>query len=62
MRNRNFVNKHLKEAIQIENENEKGKSNEKHPSSKVTGMNQKEQQRVIREFRDGLHNVLVCTW
>ncbi len=41
---------------------EKGKSNEKHPSSKVTGMNQKEQQRVIREFRDGLHNVLVCTW
>lgn len=31
-------------------------------SNKVTGMNQREQQQVIREFRNGLHNVLVCTW
>jgi len=30
-------------------------------STKVAGMNQKEQQRVIREFRDGKFNVLVCT-
>ncbi len=30
-------------------------------SSKVAGMNQKEQQRILMEFRDGLHNVLVCT-
>jgi ERCC4-related helicase len=29
---------------------------------KVSGMNQKEQQRVIREFRDDKYNVLVCTW
>jgi len=27
----------------------------------VGGMNQKEQQRVIKEFRAGIHNVLVCT-
>jgi ERCC4-related helicase len=31
-------------------------------SSAKVGMNQKEQQRVIREFRNGDHNVLVCTW
>lgn len=30
-------------------------------SSKVNGMNQKEQQRVIQEFRDDKINVLVCT-
>jgi len=30
-------------------------------TSKVAGMNQKEQQQVIRDFRDGKHNVLVCT-
>ena len=30
-------------------------------SSKVAGMNQKEQQKVIDEFRNGLHNVLICT-
>jgi ERCC4-related helicase len=30
-------------------------------STKVAGMNQKEQQRVIKEFRDGKFNVLVCT-
>ncbi len=41
---------------------DKSSNNEKRLSSKVTGMNQKEQQRVIQEFRTGLHNVLVCTW
>lgn len=30
-------------------------------TSKVSGMNQKEQQRVIREFRNGIYNVLICT-
>lgn len=30
-------------------------------SSKVAGMKQKEQQRVLKEFRNGLHNVIVCT-
>ncbi len=30
-------------------------------TSKVAGMNQKEQQKVLREFRVGIHNVLVCT-
>ena len=31
-------------------------------SSNKTGMKQKEQQRVIRQFRDGMYNILVCTW
>lgn len=41
---------------------EKTNDNDKRSSKKVTGMNQREQQQVIREFRNGLHNVLVCTW
>lgn len=28
---------------------------------KVRGMNQKEQQQVLKDFRDGVYNVLVCT-
>ena len=30
-------------------------------TTKVAGMNQKEQQQAIRDFRDGKHNILVCT-
>jgi ERCC4-related helicase len=30
-------------------------------TTRVAGMNQKEQQQVIRDFRDGKHNILVCT-
>ena len=38
------------------------KTNGKRSSSKVAGMKQAEQQRVIKDFRDGKYNILVCTW
>jgi Fanconi anemia group M protein len=40
----------------------KGKQSDAQPESVAhIGMKQNEQQQVIREFREGIHNVLVCT-
>lgn len=36
-------------------------ANDKEGTVKNNGMNQKEQQKVIKDFRKGKHNVLVCT-
>lgn len=56
-----FVGQGSGSSTSIDESNSNGKNGNR-SSAKVTGMNQKEQQRVIKEFRNGIYNVLVCTW
>eukprot|EP00986_Skeletonema_menzelii_P018968 scaffold27039_cov150-Skeletonema_menzelii.AAC.1 len=39
----------------------KKKESESNPGQEVAGMNQAEQQRILRQFNEGVYNILVCT-
>lgn len=56
-----FVGQGSASTVSIEEKSSK-KDKGKKSYAKVTGMTQKEQQRVLKEFRNGVHNILVCTW